>query len=318
MYFTSAILNAILPVYLIMGAGLFLRRFKILTPHADSSLMSLSVNVLTPCLIFSAIIGNQALNKPENLFLPPIFGFITISLGCLLGIPLARLAGLKTTQSIHSFAYAMGIYNWGFIPIPLIISIFNKEVTGVLFVFNLGVQIAMWTVALLILTGSYKNFTQSWKLLLNPPISSVVVAILLNLAGASAWMPHIITKTIEMLGACAIPLGLLLVGATFMDCLTKTKFFSDWRFNVITLLGRLCILPLSMLVFAFLPLPDELRNVLIIQAAMPAGVMTVVITRHYGGDDLCATRIAVITSIAGIITIPLWIHFALNFFDMHI
>ncbi|MEM9400731.1 MAG: AEC family transporter, partial [Verrucomicrobiota bacterium] len=174
MYSTSTILSATLPIFMIMGVGMLLRRKNILTHQADSSLMSLSVNVLTPCLIFSAIIGNEALNQPENLLIPPIFGFITISLGCLLGLPLARLAGLKEFKSIHSFAYGMGIYNWGFIPIPLVIAIFDIDTTGVLFVFNLGVQIAMWTVALLILTGSYKDFKQTWKLLLNPPILSVL------------------------------------------------------------------------------------------------------------------------------------------------
>jgi predicted permease len=77
---------------------------------------------------------------------------------------------------------------------------------------------------------------------------------------------------------------------------------------------RLGVLPfLFLLASKYLPLSLEMKRILVLEAAMPAAVFPIVMTRHYGGDSATALRIVVATSLLGFITIPLWIRFGMKF-----
>jgi predicted Na+-dependent transporter len=43
-----------------------------------------------------------------------------------------------------------------------------------------------------------------------------------------------------------------------------------------------------------------------------AAVFPIVIAKHYGGDTATALRVVISTSVVGLITIPLWIRFGMN------
>ena len=51
----------------------------------------------------------------------------------------------------------------------------------------------------------------------------------------------------------------------------------------------------------------HLAQVLVIQGAMPAALSPVILAQHYGGDRPTAAAVAVITTSAALIGIPLWI-----------
>src|SRR5271154_6520014 len=51
--------GAVTPVFLIVAAGLLLRRFNWLTEEADHSLLRICINLLIPALILSSILGNE-------------------------------------------------------------------------------------------------------------------------------------------------------------------------------------------------------------------------------------------------------------------
>jgi predicted permease len=63
---------------------------------------------------------------------------------------------------------------------------------------------------------------------------------------------------------------------------------------------------------ALLPLPLMLRQVLVVQAAMPAATFPVVMVQHCGGHTPTALRVVLITTVVGLATIPLWIHCGLK------
>jgi predicted permease len=68
------------------------------------------------------------------------------------------------------------------------------------------------------------------------------------------------------------------------------------------------LLPVLFLVLArALPVSVELKRVMVIEAAMPAAVFSILMARQYGGDPATAMRVVVATSITGLVTIPLWL-----------
>jgi len=306
-----SILVAILPVFSIIGLGLALRHWSVLSEATDRSLFKLSVNILTPCLVFDSILGNQALQNPHNAIVPPILGFITVALGLLLCLALSPLAGLKEKSERRSFALAVGIFNWSYLALPIIQSLFGKETVGVLFVFNLGVEATMWTLGLAVLTGS--SLSSGWKRLLNPPVLSIIIALILNAFGAKEWLPSFILGTIHLLAPCAIPIGLILVGASFYDYVGNTKWGQTWRVSVLACALRLIVLPLLfLLILKIVTLPRELQNILIVQAAMPSAVFPLVLVKHYGGNPAVAFQEILATTLVSLLTIPFWIYWGLK------
>jgi malate permease and related proteins len=60
------------------------------------------------------------------------------------------------------------------------------------------------------------------------------------------------------------------------------------------------------------PVDVALKSVLVIQAAMPAAIFPIVVTRAHHGDMPTALRVVLGTSVIGLITIPLWIGYGLH------
>lgn len=308
----SDVLSAVLPVFCLALVGIGLRRIRWLTEEADATLLRLVVNVLTPCLIFDKVLGNQALQRAENLLVPPLMGFGGIALGIGVCWLLRRRIGLETDPERRTFALVTGLQNYGYVPFPLVLVLFanHPDTPGVLFVHNLGVDIAMWTVGLM--TLGHATGPGEWRKLINAPLVSIVASLLLNACGAARWMPRPIGITASMLGACAFPLGIMLTGAMVADQMRRLNPARAAGVLSWSALLRLGVIPALMLGLArVLPCSVEMKRVLVVQAAMPAGVFPIVLSRLYGGDPATAVRIVAGTTILSLFTIPLWIRWGM-------
>lgn len=307
----ATILSATFAVFGAVFIGLIARKREWLTHEADESLLRLIINVLVPCLIFHSVASNEHLRQAHNVVLPPLVGFGTISLGCGLGYLFAKVfggwIGLDTPVKRRTFALGVGIYNYGYIPVPLVEMLFGADTLGLLFVHNTGVDTALWSVGLITLTGGLKPGW--WKHLFNAPLLAIVVALGFNLTGSTAYVPEFAARIIHWLGQAAIPMGLILVGATIGDQLKGATGGLGIRMISGAVLLRLALLPVLFLGLVWL-LPGEmtpLRQIVAVQASMPAAVFPIILAKHYGGDPGTALRVALGTSALSLITTPLWL-----------
>jgi malate permease and related proteins len=310
------VINAVLPVFTVAGAGFGLRRLEWLTEEADKSMLKLLINLLVPCLIFDSVLGNKALTHLGTVILAPVVGFGTVALGVFICWLLRGAAGLTDKSRHGTFAFVTGIYNYGYVPLPLVYLLFkdSPDMVGLLLVHNVGVEIAMWTLGLMLLSGV--SIKAGWRKLINAPISMILISLVLNLAGAEHWMPKFIIQTAHMLGQCAIPIGILLVGATIADQLPEFHAEKGWRVMAASSFLRLAILPVLFVLLAkYLPCSVELKRIIVIQGAMPAAVFPIIMARHYGGHAPTALRIVIGTTVLGLVTIPLWIKLGLWFIE---
>jgi predicted permease len=311
----SLVLNAVSAVFLMIALGASLRRFGLLTRHADETLLKVIVRVLVPALILHVIVGNRRMTEPANLVLPPVVGFVTVVGGIALAYLVARLLkgalGLNSPAAIRTFALGVGLYNYAYVPLPLIERLYDanlsdKATQGVLFVHNLGVEVAMWTVGVVLVSGHFGR--DLWKRVLNPPVLAIIVALALNLSGLHRYWPGFLAQISDMLGRSAIPLSLLLTGAMIADAWSSSRLSEGLRTIAAAASLRLLVLPAAFLVLAWLiPGPSELKRVIVVQAAMPSAVFPIVLARVYGGDVPTAVRVCVGTSLLGLATLPLWL-----------
>jgi malate permease and related proteins len=311
----GTLLAAIVPIFLVIAAGALARVLGFLPLEAEQPFNRLNLRLLYPCLVFNYTLGNAALMSTRSLVGAPALGF-GITLGAmLLALVVARALRLPPASQ-RTFAFVTGITNYGYLPIPLSALLFDDATTGTLLVFGVGVEVAIWTFGILLLAGELR--AEQFRKLLNPPVICLAAAIALNLSGASRYLPFALKETFRLLGNTAIPFGLLLIGAVLYDLTRKIDWLEHPRAPLASLILRLGVLPVAILLLtAFVPESmRETRRVLILQAAMPCGIFPIVITKYYHGDTALALRIVLLSTLAGVFLIPLWLTFGLRLFGL--
>ena len=308
----SQLFLTILPVFAMIALGAGLRRTRLITETAETSLFNLVVMVATPCLIFESVATNPALRQPGNLLLPPLLGFGLTLLSMALGWYVARGLGLTIGHGLRTFALAVGLTNYGYLPLPLMDAMFGPESRAVLLVHNVGLEAAIWTGGILVVSGL--SPLEGWRKLINAPVISLLLAVAANLTGVADHLPQRVMNFVHALAVCAIPLGLIMTGVSLEPHFADPKQLVNPRVTLIAWLLRLVVLPLLLLSAArWLPCSLELKRVLVVQAAMPSAVVSVIVARVYGGQPLVAVQIVLGTTALALFTIPFWLRFGLTF-----
>ena len=308
------LLSIVAPIFVMTGSGVLLRHLGWLRREADTSLLKVGVNFLFPALIADTILGNTKLASISTLWQPPVIGFALILLSIL--ITSALLAPLKLApDTFRAGIVTSGMQNYGYLVIPIVQALYDRETLGVLFMHNLGIEIAMWTVVVWLLSNGREG--SFWKHLFTIPVQAIVFSGILNLLHADRWLPTFVRESLHQIGQAALPIALILAGATLFDLAREHSTTPPPRSALfLACFARLILLPILILSSAFflprlLPIPTSLQQVLIIQAAMPAAMLPVVLCRHYGSDARFSLKIVLITTCASLLTIPLWLKFGI-------
>ena len=304
------IFSATLPVFLVIAIGFFFNRRGWLNEETEVGVMKLGLNLLVPCLILNLIPGNPALQTLSSAGWAIGLGFGLIVTGFAVAWVVARLSGIQRGEGLRTFTICTGIQNYGYLPLPILVEIFpdNPGPAGLVFVHGVGVELAMWTVGLAILTKK-----AGLKSLVNGPFIAVLVALGLNFTGGHHYIPGIVTTITDMLGRCAIPMAIFMIGATMSKFFTREILHDAVRVALSSIFTRIVLLADLMLVVAkFAPVSDDLRRLLVVQAAMPAAVYPIVLSRLFGGQPEVAIKVVLATSFVSLITSPLVIAWGLT------
>lgn len=305
----AAILAATVPVYLTMLVGALVRRLGWLPREADAGIMSLAVKVLTPCLAFERIVGNPALDDSRQVLLNAAIGFALVMGSMLLCYLIAPLIGLKRGEGERTFAISTGLQNYGFVAIPVLEALFqNKLLVGAMFTFTIGVELAMWTVGVGLLTGFAKA---PWRLALNVPVIAILSSLVLHYLGVGPHVPVVLHTLTGQLGTCAIPISVVLIGASIYDLIGTERI--RWNVALAAPVLRMAVLPLGFIAAGlWLPVTQDMKRILCVQASMPAAVFSVVLARHYGGHAATAVLVIMSTTIVSLVSAPFVIGLAMR------
>lgn len=320
--------QATLAILIVILIGAFMRRVQWLTPAADKPLTDLTMNVLYPAATFMSIRGNENLANPLFVLEVVFIGWISIAVGMVVSRLYVRffspLTGLENDAQKRTFVMCNCLFNYGFLPIPLCALLFNSQTLGVLFVFNVGTVIGMWTIAVAAL--SKDAVKESIRQLCAPAMIGVYIALLFNYLPWSNQLPECIETSMTWLNQSMIPLSLLLVGGIMYDEFNPrnagieaqtASTLSVWNsFKLIgsTILIRLVLVPILFILWAkYLAVNVDLQRILIVQAAMPSAIMCLVWSRQFNGDPPTALRCVIVTNLLSILTTLFWIPLGLHF-----
>ena len=286
-----------------------------LSEESLKPLVRLCINVLYPCLIFDKVGKTDILSHLDTMWLAAVIGYLTVlipfGLGVLFSWLSPRLTGLDDADKRHTFVVSASLYNYGYLPIPILLLLFpeNPEIMSLMFLFTMGVELSVWTVAVPCLAGGIRKGW--WKNMLTMPLIAVLAAIGLNLAGGYAWIPQCVATTITWIGQAYLSIPLIIVGAFVLQELLRVRSHLDrgLKRNLFWLLiFRGAVFPALVLCAATLfPGKPLLQQILVIQAGMPTAMLMVMFTQMYGGNNTFATWSVVLTNFLSPVTAILWI-----------
>ncbi|MCH2209369.1 MAG: AEC family transporter [Lentisphaerales bacterium] len=311
------LIEAVLSVAILLGVGFAARKFGLLAEEADDSLLKFLVNVLLPCFIFSKVVGNPMIKNSTNAFWAPLAGFMSVTLAMLICFVVSRyilkIQIFKERSAQSTFAVATGLQNYGFVAIPVIERLFGGELLGVMLLHNMGVELAIWSIAMMLFSG--KIGKGAMMKMVNGPTIMVLVSLLINALSLDLYVPGFIDSAVDSIGMAFIPFGIILVGTTIYGCLQDPEGkISKWKKDYALILSanvlRSGVLPAVLIYLAsVMPYSDALLKVLIVEAAMPAAFFPIVLAKFYGGRPELAMKISLTSLIVGFAVLPFWVSF---------
>lgn len=304
-----SIATTVAGVFLVMAMGALARYLKWFTSEVDRSMAGFTSNVLLPAFFFHRIMTDSKLSNSLSAWTPSLYGFALTASGFLVSAmvvwSMGKWFGLKEDSQKRTFTLCSGIANYGYIPIPLA-EAFYPDCIVTLLVHNVGVDVALWSIGLYMISGL--GLKKSWRrIVFSPPLVSVVVALVIRQFGLQVFIPKPLLHMTEQLGRCSIPMGLVLSGAIILDYVGKIRIADSIKPFLLAVAVRMILLPILFLMVAkWGTSSSELQQVLLLQAAMPAATFPIVMARLYNQSIETALTVVVGTSVLGIITIPIW------------
>jgi predicted permease len=158
---------------------------------------------------------------------------------------LPSYVGLREEKYLR-FVFVQEFLIMDFLPYPVAALFFGNDLVVKIILFNLGVEVAIWTVGILLLTSSRLKLNK----ILNPPAISVLVAISLQMVGGKALLPQYAWEVLSMIGNCSIPMALMIIGASFYDLFKGFRPSSAYRVEMGAFLTRGLLVPTLFICYA--------------------------------------------------------------------
>ncbi|MDC7784964.1 AEC family transporter [Rhodoplanes sp. TEM] len=210
------------------------------------------------------------------------------------------------------------VSNSGFIGFPVNVALFGEAALPYAVIYYLLQTMLFWTIGVWSLSLDGPRFAglqngstvivprpvfglSTLRNIVTPPLIGSVVAVVLILG--SIKLPTFLASTFTYLGGMTTPLAMLFLGiAIHVSNLKSVRMTRDmW----ILIAARFLIAPgVVILVTSLIPVPELMRKVYIIEAAMPVMTQVSIAARAYNADANYIAVMTAITTVMGLFTIP--------------
>lgn len=292
---TVVLLRQIAVMALLMAAGVWLVKKKMLSEQGCKELGALLLNVVIPCVILRSYMIDFSVEKLKELALSAALAVFSLVIAMVVG---SLVYGTK--RGIQNFAASF--CNAGFIGIPLTQAVFGSEAVFYVAASVAFLNLFQWTYGLYIMTGD-KSVIRIGRILKNPVFLSIGAGILLFLCPVP--IPEVFRKTVGYLADMNTPLAMLILGSYLVKTDFKGIVLEKKIYGCV--LMRLVIIPLlTMAIFRMLPVKNpQIVMVVLIAASTAVGGNIAIFAQQYDADYLLAVKTVCLSTIASVVTTPL-------------
>ena len=299
--------ESIFSVYILIALGYLLTRKGIFDSALGGQFAWLIINITFPAYVIAALPDQFTSAKIAEAF----WGIATAFAATVALYPIGFLAArlLKVDNNRRGVFVAMIVFsNVVFIGLPVNIALFGDRSVEFVLQYYMANTIIFWTVGIYFLqngaSSGIKPKINIKRIALNPPILATALAIVFVLLDIK--VPFVIKNSFQMLGYMTTPLATLFMGIVFSEI--KLKDFKVSPDIIAVMLGRFAVAPaIIWALLTFTSFPQLMKEVFIIQAAMPIMNQVTISSRYYGADYKYSTIVTVWSFIMSMFVIPIYV-----------
>lgn len=284
----------LLPDFLLIALGFVICRTTALDRPVWEAAERLVYWLLFPVLLFAAIVRSPL--DPGRILTFGGLGLATVGLGVVLAYALGRWPGVDRTRHA-SGAQAAFRFN-SYVGLALADRLAGPEGVATIAVL-IALCVPLCNVAAVWPLARHGGHSFGRELARNPLIVATVAGLVVNLAGLQP--PELVTTVMQRIGAAALPLGLMAVGAG----LQVAGLRGGWPLATALLAVRHAVLPAFALGAAVvLALPPVQALVLVAFASLPTATSAYVLAARMGGDGPFVAGLVTLSTLLGMVSVP--------------
>lgn len=295
--------NVVLPLFLCIMLGYFLRRIHMVDTPALNTMNKLCFKVFLPIYLFNNIATtNLSAAFNAKLLAVAVCGLVGQFFFLMLFIPRIEKENSRRGVLIQAIFRS----NFALFGLPVALSLCGTEKVGPTSIL-VGFTVPVFNILAVVALESFRGGKPSVKKMLkgiatNPLIIASLTGIVFNLLDIT--LPSAVQKSVTDLGGVATPLSLVALGGSF----TVSKVKEYRKQLTIGVLGRLVFSPLIMVTIGILiGFRNETLIPLLIMSGAPTAVSSFPMAQQMGGDGDLAAGLVVFTSGFAIFTMFVWI-----------
>ena len=269
-------------------------------------LAKLVTQVALPCYMLYTI--TQRFTAADLLKMLPALRFPALSMVVLLGIAtgVARIFAVRQDRRglfISMFFNSNPI----FVGLPINQALFGDASIPYVLIYYMCNTTFFWTLGTYLIQRDGEGEAQfdlktSLKKVFSPPLMGFILGLVMVMLQVK--MPAFLASDLQYLGNLTTPLSMIFIGLSVSHIGVKQLVLG--KDQLLILLGRFLVAPLLMATIVYwVPLPSLMKQVFIIQSAMPVMTNAPVVARLYGADSDYAAVMVTETTLATMVVIPI-------------
>ncbi len=304
---TMRAVESVASFFLIGLLAYWLTKRRWFTDESSAMLSRLLTYVILPVGMFYNINVSAARERFLPMLPHVLAPALSVLAAMLLALAAARALGMpRSRRSV--FAASFSCSNTIYIGLPVNLALFGTESLPAVFLYYMGNTTVFWTLGNYLIAsdapGAAKTpvfCTATARRIFSPPLLGFAAGLLLLAIGVK--IPPLIGIAAGQLGGMTTPLSIICIGiAMYRTGLANIRLTRDVG---LVALGRFVVSPLILIaILHFLPVPELMRNVFIIQASLPpmSGISVLAIQR--GADAGFAAVSFSFATLCSLVTIP--------------
>jgi len=269
-------------------------------------LAKLVTQVALPCYMLYTI--TQRFTAADLLIMLPALRFPALSMVILLGIAtgVARIFAVKQDRR-GLFISMFFNSNTIFVGLPINQALFGDASIPYVLIYYMCNTTFFWTLGTYLIQRDGEGEAQfdlktSLKKVFSPPLMGFLLGLVLVMLQIK--LPAFLASDLQYLGNLTTPLSMIFIGLSVSHVGVKQLVLG--KEQLLILLGRFLVAPLLMASIVYwVPLPSLMKQVFIIQSAMPVMTNAPVVARLYGADSDYAAVMVTETTLATMVVIPI-------------
>ena len=269
-------------------------------------LAKLVTQVALPCYMLYTI--TQRFTAADLLIMLPALRFPALSMVILLGIATGVARIFAVRQDRRGLFISMFFNsNTIFVGLPINQALFGDASIPYVLVYYMCNTTFFWTLGTYLIQRDGEGEAQfdlktSLKKVFSPPLMGFLLGLVMVMLQIK--LPAFLASDLQYLGNLTTPLSMIFIGLSVSHVGVKQLVLG--KDQLLILLGRFLVAPLLMASIVYwVPLPSLMKQVFIIQSAMPVMTNAPVVARLYGADSDYAAVMVTETTLATMVVIPI-------------